>query len=51
MNASRKALLLSLMMAAGALGAPTIASAGVGIDIEIAPPPIRVETIPGHWER
>jgi hypothetical protein len=47
MNASRKAWLLGLMMAAGAVGAPTIASAGVGIDIEIAPPPVRVETVPG----
>ena len=47
MNASRKALLLGLMMAAGTVGVPTIASAGVSIDIEVAPPPVRVETVPG----
>jgi hypothetical protein len=46
MRASRKALLLGLVMAAGAVAAPTIASAGIGIDIDIAPPPVRVETVP-----
>ena len=60
MKASRKALLLGLTMAAGTVAAPTIASAGVGIEIEVAPPPIRVETVPeprvgyvwapGYWE-
>ena len=60
MKASRKALLLGLMMALGVVGAPTIAWAGVGIEIEVAPPPIRVETVPeprvgyvwapGYWE-
>ncbi|MEP6549513.1 MAG: YXWGXW repeat-containing protein [Gammaproteobacteria bacterium] len=60
MKGSRKALLLGLMMAAGAVAAPTIASAGVSIDIDVAPPPIRVETVPaprvgyvwapGYWE-
>jgi len=47
-------------MAASAITVPTIASAGVAIDIDIAPPPVRVETIPppregyiwspGYWE-
>jgi hypothetical protein len=60
MKASRKALLLGMMMAAGAVAAPTIASAGVAVDIDIAPPPVRVETVPeprvgfvwapGFWE-
>jgi hypothetical protein len=60
MKASRKALLLGLCMAASAITAPTIASAGVAIDIEVAPPPVRVETVPaprsgyfwspGYWE-
>jgi hypothetical protein len=60
MKASRKALLLGLCMAAGAITAPTIASAGVAIDIDVAPPPVRVETVPppragyiwspGYWE-
>jgi WXXGXW repeat (2 copies) len=60
MKASRKALLLGLMMAAGAVSAPTIASAGVSIDIDVAPPPVRVEVVPaprvgyvwapGYWE-
>ena len=40
MRSSRKALLLGLCMAASALAAPTIASAGVSIDIDIAPPPV-----------
>jgi phosphate-selective porin len=44
MKASRKALLLGLCMAASAITAPTIASAGVAIDIDVAPPPVRVET-------
>jgi hypothetical protein len=46
MKASRKALLLGLCMAASAVALPTIASAGVAIDIDIAPPPLRVETVP-----
>lgn len=46
MNASRKALLAGLMMAAGAIAAPTMASAGVSIDIAVAPPPVRVEAVP-----
>lgn len=60
MKASGYALLLGVLMAAGGVAAPTIASAAVGIDIEVAPPPVRVETIPerrmgyiwapGFWE-
>jgi hypothetical protein len=62
MNASRKALLLGLFVAASAAAVPTIASAGVvvGIDIDVAPPPVRVEVVPparvgyvwapGYWE-
>jgi hypothetical protein len=60
MKASRKALLLGLCMAASAVTVPTIASAGVAIDIDIAPPPLRVETVPpprvgfvwapGYWD-
>ena len=60
MKSSHKALLLGLVMAAGAAAAPTIASAGVVVDIDVAPPPVRVETIPdprvgfvwapGFWE-
>ena len=46
MNASRKALLLGFMLATGAVAAPTIASAGVAIDIDVAPPPVRVEAVP-----
>ena len=47
MKGSSKALLLGFMMAAGAVAAPTIASAGIAIDIDVAPPPVRVETVPG----
>jgi len=61
MKGSRKALLLGFMMAAGAVAAPTIASAGVVLDINVAPPPVQVETVPpppavgmiwapGFWE-
>jgi hypothetical protein len=60
MKVSRKALLLGLVMGASAIAAPTIASAGISIDIDVAPPPVRVETVPdprggyvwasGFWE-
>lgn len=60
MKSSRQALLLGMLMAAGAIAAPSIASAGIMIDIDVAPPPIRVETMPpprvgyvwapGDWE-
>ena len=60
MKGSHKALMLGLMMAAGTVAVPTIASAGIAIDIDVAPPPVRVETIPppqvgfvwapGFWE-
>ena len=60
MKASRKAFLLGLSLAAGAITAPTIATAGIMIDIYVAPPPVRIETVPaprvgyvwapGFWE-
>jgi WXXGXW repeat (2 copies) len=60
MKASRKALFLGLCMAASAISVPSIASAGVAIDIDVAPPPVRIETVPpprsgylwspGFWE-
>jgi hypothetical protein len=60
MKASRKAFLLGLCLAASAVAAPTIASAGVVVDVDVAPPPVRVETVPaprvgyvwapGYWE-
>jgi hypothetical protein len=60
MKASHKALLLGLCMAASVAAMPTVASAGVAIDIDVAPPPVRIETIPppregyvwspGYWE-
>src|ERR1700737_4109419 len=60
MRVSRKSLLLGLVIAAGVVGAPTIASAGVFVDIGVAPPPPRVEVAPppragyvwapGFWE-
>jgi len=45
MKATGKAFLLSLAMGASA-ALPTVASAGVAVDIEVAPPPVRVETVP-----
>jgi hypothetical protein len=60
MKASRKALLLSLCIAASGAAAPIVASAGVVVDIDIAPPVLRVEAVPparvgyvwapGFWE-
>ena len=60
MNASRQAVILGLLMANGCSSLPTIASAGVAIDIDVAPPPVRIETVPpprvgyvwapGYWE-
>jgi len=60
MKASHRAFLLGLFMSAGAIAAPTIAAAAVFIDIDIAPPPVRIEMVPqprvgyvwapGYWE-
>src|SRR5437868_5027553 len=47
MKSSYKALFLGLCLASGAVVAPAIAMAGVVIDIDVAPPPVRVETAPG----
>src|SRR5258706_14602059 len=46
MKASRKALLLGLMLAAGAGAAPTMGAGGGVVDIYLAPPPVRVEPPP-----
>jgi hypothetical protein len=43
----RRTLILSLCLASGAMLAPVMASAGVGIDITIAPPAPQVEVVPG----
>ena len=58
MKASRKAL-MGVMLLAGAITAPTIASAAI-LDIDVAPPALRVETVPppragyvwapGYWD-
>jgi len=60
MNNRTKALLMSVCIAGSAVIAPTIASAGIGIDIDIAPPAPRVEVVPvvrrgyvwapGYWD-
>jgi hypothetical protein len=60
MKASGKALFLGLCMAVSAMTVPTVASAGIDIDIDIAPPPLRIETVPparvgfvwapGYWD-
>jgi WXXGXW repeat (2 copies) len=56
----RRTLILSLCLAGGAMLAPVVASAAVGIDITIAPPAPQVEVVPapragfvwapGFWE-
>jgi hypothetical protein len=58
--ATRKLLLATLWLAAAASMAPAVSSAGVSIDIDVAPPPARVEVVPdarpgfvwapGYWE-
>jgi hypothetical protein len=60
MKSARKAVFLSLCIAGSALTAPLVASAQVGIDVQIAPPEPRVEVVPepragyvwapGFWE-
>jgi hypothetical protein len=60
MNSSHKALLLGLCIAGSAVAAPAVSFAGVVVDIDVAPPPVRVEAAPppragyiwapGFWE-
>jgi hypothetical protein len=60
MNRKTTAWLLAACLGSAAMGASGLASAGVGIDIEIAPPAPRVEVVPpprvgyvwapGYWE-
>ena len=60
MKSTTKALLMSLCIAGSAVVVPTMASAAIGIDIDIAPPAPRVEVVPaprsgyvwapGYWE-
>lgn len=46
MRSTGKALLVSLCIAGSAVVAPSLVRAGVGIDINIAPPAPRVEVVP-----
>jgi hypothetical protein len=60
MKSTTKALLMSLCIAGSATVVPTLVSAGVGIDINIAPPAPRIEEVPvarpgyvwapGYWD-
>ncbi len=60
MNKSLRALLLGSCIIAGTVAAPVLTLAGVVVDIDVAPPPVRVETVPppragyvwapGYWE-
>jgi len=43
---ARKELLSMLLIAAGTVAAPVTSYAGVNVDIDIAPPALRVETAP-----
>src|ERR1700733_272812 len=47
MKRTTKALLMALCIAGSAVVAPTLATACIGIDIDIAPPAPRVEVVPG----
>ena len=42
----RKELLSLLLIAAGTLAAPVSSYAGVNVDIDVAPPALRIETAP-----
>jgi hypothetical protein len=42
----RKAVLATLILATAAAAWPAVSSAAVGIDIDVAPPPPRVEVLP-----
>jgi hypothetical protein len=43
----RNELLSLLLIAAGTLAAPAISYGGVVVDIDVAPPPVQVEVVPG----
>jgi len=45
--AKQRLLLIALLMSAGAMTAPAFVSAGVNVDIDVAPPVAQVETVPG----
>jgi hypothetical protein len=42
-----KALVMGMCVASSVLAAPAISLAGVVVDVEVAPPPVRVEAVPG----
>ena len=44
--ARRTTLLMAVLMSAGAIATPTLSSAAVSIDIDVAPPAPQVEVIP-----
>jgi hypothetical protein len=60
MKMTRKAVLMSLCIGGSAMMAPVVASAGIGIDVNIAPPVAQVELVPeprvgyvwapGYWD-
>jgi hypothetical protein len=60
MKSSARALLVSVCLAGAALAAPVASFAAIGVTIDVAPPPVRVEALPpprvgfvwapGFWE-
>jgi hypothetical protein len=46
MMVRRTTLLVAVLLSAGAIAAPTLSSAGVAIDIDVAPPAPQVEVVP-----
>jgi hypothetical protein len=60
MKMTSKAVLMSLCIGGSAMIAPAVASAGIGIDVNIAPPVAQVEVMPepragyvwapGYWD-
>ena len=47
MMARRTTLLVAVLLSAGAIAAPTLSSAAVNVDIDVAPPAPQVEVVPG----
>ena len=47
---TRKLMLATLLLSAAASIAPGVSLAAVNIDIDVAPPPARVEVVPGPRE-
>jgi hypothetical protein len=46
MKVSQRTLLTALLVAAGAIAAPALSTAGIVVDVDVAPPAPQVEVVP-----